>query len=95
MTEEFSAQEIHFIKTAVESVTVQGKDSILVAQVLVKISKALEAQASKEGLLPDGTKQQQPPAGSLNNPHPEGTALPEGAPPIPGTHAPTPEGTNG
>ena len=42
MTEEFNAQEIHFVKQAVENVQVSGKDSMFVATVLVKINKSLE-----------------------------------------------------
>lgn len=92
MTEEFNAQEIHFVKQAVENVQVSGKDSMFVATVLVKINKSLEAQASKEGLLSDGSAAV-PPKGSINNPLEHTDALPEGAPPIPG--ASLPEGTNG
>tara|TARA_B100001250_G_C19799168_1_gene790142 strand:+ start:678 stop:977 length:300 start_codon:yes stop_codon:yes gene_type:complete len=98
MTQEFNAQEIHFLKTAVEGAQIQGKDSIFTATVLMKMQKWLEAQAETEGLLANGNPKPQgsPAEGSINNPHPEGAALPQGAPPIPAhTHAgDQPEGTN-
>tara|TARA_R100000152_G_C6781277_1_gene215436 strand:- start:551 stop:835 length:285 start_codon:yes stop_codon:yes gene_type:complete len=93
MTEEFNAQEIHFMKSAIEGAQISGKDSIFTAQVLVKISKWLEAQAGKEGLIQQ-PKNTEPPVGTVANPHPEGTSLPEGAPPIPGATVEAPRGTN-
>ena len=93
MTEEFNAQEIHFMKSAIEGAQISGKDSIFTAQVLVKISKWLEAQAGKEGLIQQPNSAE-PPVGTVANPHPEGAALPEGAPPIPGATMETPQGTN-
>ena len=50
---ELNATELHFVKQAVEQVNIKGKDTIFVAEVLIKVSKALEAQAKAEGLIPE------------------------------------------
>ena len=48
-----TANELHFLKQAVEQANVKGKDTLFVAEVLIKVSKGLEAQAKAEGLLPE------------------------------------------
>ena len=84
MNVDLKAQELHFLKTAIESSQIVGKDALFTAEILIKLAKALQAAAEQEGLVQPAQKDGgPPPSGTINNPKGPNAPLPAGAPPIP------------
>ena len=83
----FTAQELHFVKQAVEQVNIKGKDTIFVAEVLIKLSRTLESQAKAEGLLPEtgepAPAEAQPPISPATGEPMQAVSMPDLEAPIP------------